>query len=120
LYGGHWCWLLDCCPFLCFHAFLFANILNHGEEQQFIRRLRYFISNIPHNAVQKSFMFIEKGCGIASDFGRIILDYQAMGGMHAAEGMLANSVGVVIDQTQARVIAKRQESRVKHVELWET
>ena len=44
-----------------FHAFLFTNILDFMEEQQFIRRLRFAIEDLPTDAVCDLYLFVEKG-----------------------------------------------------------
>lgn len=64
--------------FVAFHAYLFTGILNHTEELQFIRRLRFFLSGIPDAAVRQSYLFVQEGQGSNLEFYRVLEDFAAV------------------------------------------
>ena len=64
--------------FHSFHGFLFNNILNHQEEKQFIRRLRFVMENIIPGRVRQSYLYIEKGRGVQNDYYRVLEDYKVV------------------------------------------
>lgn len=106
------------CHFYGFHAFLFNNILPFNEEQQFIRRLRYVITEIPMSAIRDSYIWVQKGCGVKSDRNIISDDFECM-----RTKVIMARVGLgcmeLMRETQITCVAEKSESNAKHDVLWQ-
>jgi hypothetical protein len=108
------------CHFVAFHAFLFTGILNHGEENQFIRRLRFIMDHTPAEAFRQSYLFLQKGHGAAVEYTAVLKDFRVVRQLllqYAEEGRRAPSIAV-LEQTQARLATERAVTRAKHDDLW--
>jgi hypothetical protein len=109
--------------FPSFHAFLFNNILDHQEEQQFIQRLRVKLDDVLRDGVSRdSYMFVEKGHGNAhtSHVNVIRQDFNKVRLLMTSDEMSSVSIsGVsVMKNTQAQVEVERAVTRSKHDTLW--
>jgi hypothetical protein len=108
------------CHFVAFHAFLFTDILNHTEENQFIRRLRFVMDRLPEGALRQSFLFVEKGHGRLVEYTSVLTDFRVVRHMllQATLGGRPVPSVAVLEQTQARVVTERADTRAKHDLLW--
>jgi hypothetical protein len=106
------------CHFVAFHAFLFTGILNHGEENQFIRRLGFIMDHTPAEAFRQSYLFLQKGHGAAVEYTAELKDFRVVRQLllqYAEEGLPSIAV---LEQTQARLATERAVTRAKHDGLW--
>ena len=104
--------------FISFHAFLTNRILNHDDEKQFIRRLRFFITSLPRGAIRQSYLFVEKGCGTRMEFHRVLEDYAMVRKLLMAEARVGLETVGLLEETQAQVRVETSYSRLHHDTLW--
>jgi hypothetical protein len=106
--------------FQAFFAFLFNRILQHNEEQQFIRRLRFLLDDIPEDAQRDSILFVEKGSGSQLEYGAVLRDYSHIRKqLMAKAGVRDQRVRIMgLEQTQARVATERAHTFANHHDLW--
>ena len=105
--------------FVAFHAFLFTGILSHGEEEQFIQRLRFIMKYLPRNAHRQSYLYLEKGRGAAVDYARVLSDFNEARLMLLKTSHAGNTASVyVLEVAQARIATEASETRCRHVDMW--
>ena len=108
--------------FPSFHAFLFNNILDHHEEQQFIQRLRVKLDDTLREGVSRnSFMFVEKGHGngLPTNINVLRQDLDRVRVLMTSDASFVPISAVsVMQNTQAQIETERAVSRAKHDTLW--
>ncbi len=111
-----------------FIALFHNRILTHGEEQQFSRRLRYHMKDLPDRITRNSIIFAQKGSGGPAEYTRIHqtgkllreLIYNPHPQHNHSKNFIEQTTNPesALNTTASRVIVERHHSWAHHDTLW--
>jgi hypothetical protein len=108
-----------------FFAFLFTNILDFGEERQFIQRLRFQMSEVHPNALRQSYLYVQAGGGKPRDYDAVVALFtkarKALVDETQRRLVLPRDVEGIpgLERVQARVAVEHAATTAHHAKLWQ-
>jgi hypothetical protein len=108
-----------------FFAFLFTNILDFGEERQFIQRLRFQMREVHPNALRQSYLFVQAGAGKPRDYDAVVALFAKARKALVDETqrrlvLPRDVVGIPgLERVQARVAVEHAATTAQHAKLWQ-
>ena len=102
-----------------FHAFLDLNILTHTEETQFVQRLRFVMDELRPDSKRQSYIFVAKGRGARYEYTDVLESYDVVRKLLYTQGQELRCPVANLECTHARIVTEAQNTRDRHVELWE-